>query len=113
MEVVHHGVAEPPLHEAYGVWVHLRHEELHFSSRLEGLGADIFRCEPDGSTGGTDDGTGGRSDFITEDLLTCLEMIYGGNGGVTGGAVLEKLCHLSTQFRHRKTLGVPCPTVPN
>ena len=71
MEVVHHGVTEPPLHEAYGVWVHLRHEELHFSSRLEGLGADIFRCEPDGSTGGMDDGTDGRSDFITEDLLTC------------------------------------------
>ena len=40
-------------------------------------------------------------------------MLDGGNGGVVGGAVLAKVSHSATQGRHQKTLGVPCPTMPN
>ena len=90
VEVVQRVVAALPPHEADGVWAHLRHEERHFPSRSEGSGADIFQCETDGRTRGSDDGADGHGDFSTVYLLPCLALLDGVNGGVAGGAILEK-----------------------
>ena len=58
-------------------------------------------------------GAYGRGDFGNAYLLPCLAALDGGNGGVSGGAIMAKVSHFSTQGRRQTTFGVPCPTVPN
>ena len=110
MEVAQHGVAVPPTHEAYGVWVYPCHEKRHFPSCTEVVGAGILWCETDGGTVGIYYGSDERSDFFTAYILLCMDALDGVSGGVAGGAVLEKLIHSATQGLHRKTLGRSCLT---
>ena len=69
MEVEEHSVALPPPHQADGVWVHPRHEEIYAPPYMEGARADVRLDETKRRAFCSDGGSDGGRDVVPSDLL--------------------------------------------